>query len=122
MKRHIHALRSAAAAAPVRTRVTLAACFAAVLCGPILTRSAFSQRAPDTAERYREMSADFERKGLAEPFKGITTNGKVESGLFPIRSTGVSTEPVRKAAEALLASLNAEQRAKTMFVVDDPTW
>ncbi len=68
------------------------------------------------------MSADFERKGLAEPFKGITANGKVDSGLFPIRSTGVSTEPVRRAAETFVAGLTAEQRAKTMFAVDDPEW
>ena len=102
---------------PLKTRLTLVACFAALIAG-----AAFSQRAPDTAERYREMSAEFERKGLAEPFKGITTNGNVENGLFPIHSTGVSTEPVRKAAEAFLAALTAEQRAKTMFPVDDPEW
>ena len=46
----------------------------------------------------------------------------MENGLFPIHSTGVSTEPVRKAAEAFLAALTAEQRAKTMFPVDDPEW
>src|SRR6202790_5774198 len=122
MNPSIRALLSTAAAYPLRTRLTLAACLSAMLYGPILTRSAFSQRAPDTAERYRQMSAEFERKGLAEPFKGITTNGKVDTGLFPIRSTGVSTEPVRKAAETFLASLTAEQRAKTMFSIDDPEW
>jgi hypothetical protein len=122
MKHHIHALCSTAAAYPQRTRLTLAVSFAGMLCGPILTRSAFSQRAPDTAERYRQMSAEFERKGLADPFKGITTNGKVDTGLFPIHSTGVSTEPVRKAAEIFLASLTAEQRGKTMFSIDDPEW
>jgi hypothetical protein len=115
-------LLSKAAAYPVRTRLALAACFAALLGGGMLSRSAFSQHAPDTAERFREMSAKFEREGLAEPFKGITTNGNVEAGLFPIRSTGVSTEPVRKAAETFLAALTAEQRAKTMFAVDDPEW
>ena len=33
---------------------------------------------------------------LDEPFKGVTTNGTVMPGLFPIRSTGVSTAPVRE--------------------------
>src|ERR1700730_2715681 len=122
MNHSIRALCSTAAAYPLRTRLTLAACFAAMLCGPLLTRSAFSQRTPDTAERYRQMSGEFERKGLAEPFKGITTNGKVGTGLFPVRSTGVSTEPVRKAAESFLASLTAGQRAKTMFSIEDPEW
>jgi hypothetical protein len=74
------------------------------------------------AERFRRMSEDAERKGLAEPFKGITADGGVAPGLFPIHSTGVSTEPVRNAAERFLASLTAEQRAKTMFPVDDPEW
>ena len=56
------------------------------------------------------MSKQAEEKGLAEPFKGITTNGTFAPGLFAIRSTGVSTEPVRKAADALLQALTPEQR------------
>ena len=74
-----------------------------------------SAQSPATAtrtERFHKMSADAEARGLAEPFKGITTNGTPMPGLFAIRSTGVSTEPVRVAAEALLAALTAEQRAQ----------
>ncbi len=74
------------------------------------------------AERFRRMSQEAEARGLAEPFKGITTNGEVVSGLFPIRSTGVSTAPVRRSADAFLATLTPEQRAKTVFSVDDPEW
>ena len=59
---------------------------------------------------------------LEEPFKGVTTNGTVTPGLFPIRSTGVSTAPVRNAAAAFLASLSPEQRVKTAFPVDDSEW
>ncbi len=59
---------------------------------------------------------------LAEPFKGITTDGTVQKGLFKIEATGVSTEPVRKAAEAFLDGLTAAQRAKTQFPVDDLEW
>lgn len=57
-----------------------------------------------------------------EPFQGVTTNGAVVPGLFPVRSTGVSTAAVREAASAFLASLTAEQRAKTTFAVDDSEW
>lgn len=57
-----------------------------------------------------------------EPFKGVTATGTVASNLFPIRSTGVSTEPVRQAAIAFLASLTPEQRGKTAFPVDDSEW
>lgn len=76
----------------------------------------------DRAERFRRMSERAEREGLAEPFMGITRDGKVVPGLFSIRSTGVSTEPVRKAAESFLAALTPDQRAKTVFAVDDPEW
>jgi len=59
---------------------------------------------------------------LAESFKGLTTNGNVVPGLFPIRVTGVSTGPVKTAAKDFLESLTAEQRAKTAFPVDDSEW
>jgi hypothetical protein len=78
--------------------------------------------AGDRVERFRKMSVDAEAQGLAEPFKGMTTNGVMAPGLFPIRSTGVSTEPVRKAGEAFLALLSTDLRAKTVFSVDDSEW
>ena len=59
---------------------------------------------------------------LAEPFRGVTTNGSVIPDLFPVRSTGVSTAPVQKAAERFLASLTDEQRSRTTFPVDDSEW
>lgn len=58
----------------------------------------------------------------AEPFKGITTDGKVVPGLFGIHKTGVSTELIREAAEAFLGSLTPEQRSKTLFPVDTDQW
>src|ERR1041385_4277725 len=61
--------------------------------------------------------------GLAQPFKGVTTDGSPIEGLFPIESSGVSTEPIKRAAEAYLASLTGEARAKGTFDVDDElTW
>jgi len=68
------------------------------------------------------MSEEAEQKGLADPFRGITTNGDLMPGLFQISPTGVSTEPVRNAAERFITSLNNEQLAKTMFPVDDIQW
>jgi hypothetical protein len=58
----------------------------------------------------------------AEPFKGITTDGTVIPGLFPIQKTGVSTHSIREAAEAFLGALNQDQRAKTLFPVDTIEW
>ena len=89
-----------------------------------LARAAFAAE-PATETRFqlfKRRSDDAEKAGLAEPFRGITTNGTVAPGVFAIRSTGVSTEPVRRAAVAFLASLSAAERAKTVFPVDDPEW
>lgn len=73
-------------------------------------------------ERFKRRSVEAEALGLAEPFKGITTNGTPEAGLFALKSTGVSTEPVRLAAVKFLAALAPAQRAKSTFPVDDPEW
>lgn len=62
------------------------------------------------------------RDAITGPFLGITARGEVEPGLFTIRSTGVSTEPVRRAVEAFLAGLSEAQRTRTMFPVDDMEW
>lgn len=78
--------------------------------------------AQNRSDRWRQNSDRAESRGLAEPFKGITTNGEVEKDLFKIESTGVSTEPVRQAAVALLETLSDDQRAKTQFEVDDSEW
>jgi hypothetical protein len=74
------------------------------------------------AARFRQMSVEAEAKGLAEAFRGITTNGTVEPGVFAVKSTGVSTEPVRKAADSFLRTLTQPQRTKTTFGVDDAEW
>jgi hypothetical protein len=109
------------------SRLILLAGCSMVLLGGVWLQPAASQ-APEQethaqrAERFRQMSANFEKTGLATPFKGITAKGQIEPGLFAIRSTGVSTEPVRKAAEAFLASLSKVQRDKSTFGVDDPEW
>ena len=86
----------------------------------VLSWVAFAQS--DRVARFPAMSRAAEEKGLAEPFKGITTHGEVVKGLFPLRSTGVSTEPVRVAAEKFLAALTEDQRRKTVFAVDDVEW
>ena len=63
-----------------------------------------------------------EDRMLEEPFLGITADGSIEPGLFPVRSTGVSTQAVVDAAEGFIASLNAEQRSRLLFPVDDSEW
>jgi hypothetical protein len=57
-----------------------------------------------------------------EAFHGVTTDGEIVPGLFPLRATGVSTEPMRTAANALIAVLTPEQRARTLFAAGDDEW
>ena len=59
---------------------------------------------------------------LAEPFKGVTTNGAIVEGLYPINATGVSTKPVMDAATAFLDSLSPAERGRTSFSVTDTEW
>ena len=86
--------------------------------------AAFAQQpkgkgAPSSAA---DRSRQAEAAGLAEPFRGIATKAGVERGLFPVRASGVTTEPVRLAAVAFLKALTDEQRKKTLFPVGDDEW
>lgn len=83
---------------------------------------AYTQQKDWATEKLERSMAAERKSDLNQPYKGITAKGEVEPGLFAIRSTGVSTAPVRKAAEAFLASLSEAQRAKTKFAVDDIEW
>jgi hypothetical protein len=58
----------------------------------------------------------------ADPFKGVTSDGQVQPGLFAIRATGVTTRPVLQAANQFVASLTPEQRKATTFPADDIEW
>ena len=59
---------------------------------------------------------------VAEPFRGITADGRVVPRLFPIQRTGVSARPVQDAAEAFLASLGPGQQARALFSLDSDAW
>ncbi len=73
---------------------------------------------PPELEHFRQLARD----GLAEPFRGITTDGALVDGLFPLRRAGASTRRLREAAEALLAVLTPAQRADACFRLDSDLW
>lgn len=77
---------------------------------------------PELKQRFKTRSIEKENEGLAEPFKGITVDGNVSEGLFELKSTGVSTEPMRKAAISFLESLDDHQQIKTKFPIHDDEW
>ena len=63
-----------------------------------------------------------EKEVLSKPFVGITTDGHVQKNLFTVKSTGVSTLPVRDAVNSFLGSLSNEQKSKCTFTIDDNEW
>jgi len=73
-------------------------------------------------ETLKERSKGREVEAFKDPFVGITTDGKAENGLYPLRSTGVSTAPISKAAKAFVDTLNAEQQETVQFEANDIEW
>ena len=118
---HTHAHTHKESFSPTRRDFISSVISAAVL-APWALGQEQKQTPADMAERFRQMSEDGEKEGLASPFKGITTNGQVMLGLFEISPSGVSTEPVRNAAEKFIATLTNVQLSRTMFPVDDVQW
>jgi Protein of unknown function (DUF3500) len=70
------------------------------------------------AARWMPMAND----AFAAPYKGLTTDGNLVPGLFPIQSSSVSTKPILDAAKAFLATLDAAQREKVSFPIDSIEW
>jgi hypothetical protein len=73
-------------------------------------------------EALKERFAKIENENLNKPYEGIITSKGKENGLFPIKSTGVTTEPIKKAAELFLNSLTKIQLEKTLFAFDNNEW
>ncbi len=90
--------------------------------GALAVDAAFAQRPGDRADRMRERSRQIDARLADDPYVGIHASSGIQRGLFKIESTGVSTEPVRLAAETFLAALSTEQRAKTTFPIADDEW
>jgi hypothetical protein len=106
-----------------RRRLLLGATLLALLAGVVYRETAASpQRGEQLDQMRRNFSAQMEKQGLAAPFTGVMAPAGPERGLFEVRSTGVSTAPVRAAAESFLASLTADQRTRTTFPVGDDEW
>ena len=77
--------------------------------------------APDVGERFSGMLATGESL-VREPFKGVTTDGSVVPGLYPLKRTGVPTQPIRQAAREFLDLLDADQRQRATFEITSDAW
>jgi hypothetical protein len=59
---------------------------------------------------------------LAVPFRGVTTDGTVRSGLRSLDASYVSTQPIVEATQAFLHALTIEQRERCSFAMDAIEW
>ena len=75
--------------------------------------------APD--DHFRQMHDTAERL-VSEPFTGVTSDGNVIPGLYPLKSIGISTEPIRRAALEFLDTLDAVQQTRVSFDIDSDAW
>lgn len=62
------------------------------------------------------------QKLLAAPLEGVRASDGLQSGLYPLHATGVSTRPLLDAALALMGALNEEQRNRLCFPIDADEW
>jgi hypothetical protein len=59
---------------------------------------------------------------LAQDFKGITCDGTVVPGLFPLYATGIPTTDITHAAHAYVESLSPAQQGASLFPLDSSAW
>lgn len=64
-----------------------------------------------------------EREALLEtPLSGITNDGIVRTGLYPLAAKGADTRAMTDAACRLLQTLSTTQRERACFAIDAPQW
>jgi hypothetical protein len=91
-------------------------------CAVPLTTVAQGRDPAQFPELSRTISAQMEARGLADDFKGITTNGEIVEGLFPLESTSIDTAPLVAATNAFIATLTDEQKQNTLYAADALEW
>ena len=72
-----------------------------------------------------DFRAAYRRQGealVAEPFKGVTSDGTPLPGLFPLERTSLSNQPIVAAAASFLDALDDEQGARIRSPIDSDAW
>ena len=104
-------------------KTTKSAYFLLGLCVFLLPRTYLGQSL--YSEQLLNQKTNFMQGGaraLGEEFRGVATSRGIEQGLFPVRSTGVSTAEIRQAADAFLATLSPPELSRVHYAVHDPEW
>src|SRR5919106_120948 len=85
---------------------------------PVTSGRTLSASLPDGIKRMLETA----QAALAQPFVGISIDGKPLPGLFPLQQTGSPTTPITQAAAAFLSALTPQQRTEALFPLDSDVW
>jgi hypothetical protein len=109
-------------------------------------KSHYSQYLPDltqprftnmSKQSYREYAEDFKQNGrppwlhalwmhwrdlFKEPYKGISTDGRIIPDLFPLQDEGMPIESITSAANDLLSLLTPAQTQTLTYHIDSPEW
>jgi hypothetical protein len=88
------------------------------IAGPTARAHADARR---QSPRAKEFFAQWEKQ-VAEPFKGITTDGQAVPGLYRLEPNGAPVAAMTDAAQALLGRLTEAQRKASCFPADSRTW
>lgn len=101
---------------------------------PDLTIPRFATMAQQDAHVY---AADFKQNGrppwlyalyqhwlqlLAEPFKGVTSDGTVRPNLFTLQDEGIPITTIVERTTHLLSLLSPEERTRVLYHIDSPEW
>lgn len=90
----------------------------ALIGGSVISQSQYPQNLLNQKGNFSRGAAT----AMGEPFSGVVTSaGRIE-GLYPLRSTGVSTTPIKEAAATFLSTLSTIDLSRTHFAIDDPEW
>lgn len=76
----------------------------------------------DNAPPFVLEEVDARLAALREPFRGVTTDGIVRTGLRSLDGPRVSTQPIAEAALEFLAALTPEQRGRATFPLAADEW
>ncbi len=96
---------------------SLAGCVS-IITGDVPADPPFVPHVPSAPQAY---DADGKAR-LSEPFRGISAEGRIVPGLFAIERSGVSTVPVRAAAQAFVDSLDSQGRARALVPIESDRW
>jgi len=88
------------------------------IAGPTARAHANTRRQSPRAQEFFAQWA----KSLAEPFKGITTDGNAVPGLYKLEPNGAPVAAMTDAAKALLGLLTEAQRNASCFPANSNTW